>query len=181
MGAEAVDWSRTRAYAMGLGQIYLNLKGRERQGIVDPGEADALVAEIREKLLAIRNPLAEQDRPIESVTLLRDVYHGPFLEHAAELQIGFGPGYRISWQTALLGGMGSRVFERNVVPWSGDHCSTDVRVVPGVVLANRPLPPASDERPYHVRDIAATVLDWFGLDTAELEAVPLPLGEAGGD
>jgi hypothetical protein len=32
-----VDWSKTRAYAMGLGNIYVNLKGREGQGIVNPG------------------------------------------------------------------------------------------------------------------------------------------------
>ena len=47
---ENVDWSRTRAYAMGLGQIFLNVRGREGQGIVDPGDeyrrlADELVGE----------------------------------------------------------------------------------------------------------------------------------------
>ncbi len=52
-----VDWSRTRAYGLGLNGLYLNLKGREREGIVEPGAAaDALLKEIKEKLLAVRDP-----------------------------------------------------------------------------------------------------------------------------
>ena len=55
-----VDWSHTRAYGLGLNGLYLNLKGREREGIVEPGAAaDALLKEIKEKLLAVRDP-AEQ-------------------------------------------------------------------------------------------------------------------------
>jgi predicted AlkP superfamily phosphohydrolase/phosphomutase len=46
-----VDWSRTKAYALGLGGIYLNLAGRERDGIVAPADAPALLAEIKAKLL----------------------------------------------------------------------------------------------------------------------------------
>src|SRR5262249_52703173 len=51
-GAEAgdllrhVDWSRTRAYALGLSGIYLNLEGREGQGTVRPDEAESLKAAI---------------------------------------------------------------------------------------------------------------------------------------
>src|SRR5690606_6224270 len=54
---ENVDWSRTRAYAMGLGQIYFNLRGRESQGIVSPGaEAKALADELSAKLLTMTDP-----------------------------------------------------------------------------------------------------------------------------
>ena len=43
-----VDWSHTRAYGLGLNGLYLNLKGREREGIVEPGAAaDALLEEIQ--------------------------------------------------------------------------------------------------------------------------------------
>jgi predicted AlkP superfamily phosphohydrolase/phosphomutase len=48
-----VDWSRTRAFALPAdhdGYVRLNLRGRERDGIVDPGEADALIDEIRDGL-----------------------------------------------------------------------------------------------------------------------------------
>ncbi len=54
---ENVDWSRTRAYAMGIGQIYFNLRGRESQGIVSPGaEASTLADELSKKLLTMADP-----------------------------------------------------------------------------------------------------------------------------
>jgi len=176
LGADAVDWSRTRAYAMGLGQIYLNRAGREEEGIVTDQEADGLVREIRERLLALRDPLRPAERPIRDVFLLRELYSGPEVAAAAEIQVGFAEGYRVSWQTALLGGMGRAVFEANDRPWSGDHCSTDPALVPGILLVNRPVPPAPADRPYHVRDVAATVLAFFGLDPSDLEGRPVPLG-----
>ncbi len=186
-GVDVVDWSKTRAYGLGLGQIYLNLRGREEQGIVDPEDARALSAEIRDKLLAIRNPYVDDARPVEgadtpvtsraveTVTLLADVYDGPFASEAAEIQVGFAPGYRVSWQTALLGGMAKSgdVFEYNDVAWSGDHCSTSRDRVPGVLLVNRKVARPRDDRPYHVRDVAATVLRHFGLPTGELDGVPV--------
>ena len=51
-----VDWERTRAYALGLSGIYLNLKGREARGIVEPGEADALARAIAEGLTGLGDP-----------------------------------------------------------------------------------------------------------------------------
>ena len=45
---EDVDWSRTRAYTMGLNGLYMNIKGREREGIVEAGaQAEALKEELR--------------------------------------------------------------------------------------------------------------------------------------
>ena len=83
--------------------------------------------------------------------------------------------YRISWQTALLGGMGRPVFEPNTRPWSGDHCSNDVTTVPGIVMSNYVIPEAPAGRPWNVRDIAATACAFFGLDVSDLEAEPMPL------
>ena len=51
-----VDWGRTRAYALGLGGIYLNLEGREGQGTVKAGEADALKAAIAAGLRGLEDP-----------------------------------------------------------------------------------------------------------------------------
>ena len=49
---ENVDWAHTRAYAMGIGQIYFNLRGREGHGIVSPGaEASQLATELAARLL----------------------------------------------------------------------------------------------------------------------------------
>jgi predicted AlkP superfamily phosphohydrolase/phosphomutase len=174
---DPVDWSRTRAYAVGLGQIFVNLEGREDRGIVAAAEVPALVQEIRGKLLALRNPFVPGDEaPVRRVFLLHEAYEGPEASKAAEIQIGFAEGYRVSWQTALLGGMGgpaTPVLEQNLVPWSGDHCSTDPEIVPGVLLANRRLAAASTARRLHVRDVAATVLAHFGIDASDLDGRPI--------
>ncbi|MDA1195544.1 MAG: alkaline phosphatase family protein [Planctomycetota bacterium] len=192
-GPDAIDWSKTRAFALGLGQIYINLRGRDETGIVKPEDKRALMEEIRGKLLKLENPYHRPEdvrdgiprNAVRSVTLLEDVYtYGPGgpPAHAPDLQIGFEVGYRISWQTALLGGMARHgaVFERNLMAWSGDHCSTDRELVPGVLLCNRPVLPAPDGQPYTVRDICATVMAHFGLDLAPLhgESKPVRLGPA---
>ena len=189
--AEAVDWTRTRAFALGLGQIYVNLRGRDDTGIVAPEDKRALMEEIRDKLMLLENPYRnaadERDgipvRPVRRVTILEDVWDfgaegAP--AHVPDLQIGFDTGYRISWQTALLGGMAARgdTFEQNEVAWSGDHCSTDPAVVPGILFCNRPVPPAPQDRPYHVRDVAATVMEHFGLDLGPLEGQSRPIPHA---
>ncbi len=166
LGADAVDWSQTKAYAMGLGQIYLNLRGREEEGIVDPKDASALAREIREKLLTLEH---EGQRVVREIYLLKELYSGPKVDEAAELQIGFEAAYRVSWQTALLGGLGGRVVEVNSRPWSGDHCSTDISVVPGILMANRKIPQAFEDRPYNVRDIAPTACEFFGVEAEDLE------------
>lgn len=165
-----IDWSRTRAYALGLGQIYLNLAGRERDGIVKPEEKEALLAEITRKLLALRGP--------DDMHALRDVYRGDAIwsgsrmAEAPELQCAFAEGYRVSWQTALLG-VPPALFEPNKRPWSGDHCSNDQRETPGVFLSNVPLGP--DANP-GLEQIAPTVTWLFGADRPRgAMADPLPL------
>src|SRR3954471_5483504 len=80
---EGVDWSRTRAYAMGIGQIYFNLRGRESKGIVSPGaEAAQLANELSAKLLTLTDP--EDGTPIVRAVYKRDdIYHGEYLQNAA--------------------------------------------------------------------------------------------------
>lgn len=178
LSVDSIDWSRTRAYALGLGQIYLNVRGREREGIVAPGDVDALCREIRAKLLAFEDVGGK--RPLRDVIRLADVYHGPYLAEAAELQLAFDEGYRVSWQTALLGGLsrGGPICEDNTFAWSGDHCSTDRSLVPGILVASRPIRQAPTGRPYGVKDVAATVLEHFGLDVSDLDGRPIPIGQA---
>ena len=176
--ADAVDWSRTRAYALGLGQIYLNRRGREPLGIVTDAEVPGLIRELSEKLLAFRDERRDGRAPLARVHDLTQLYRGPRAHLAAELQLGFAADYRVSWQTALLRDLrakGTPPVDENKVPWSGDHCSTDRDLVPGFLLTNRALPPAPADRPYNVKDIAATVLAHFGLGVSHLEGVPLPL------
>jgi hypothetical protein len=180
LSTDAVDWSKTRAYALGLGQIYVNRRGREPQGIVAPGDVAALVAEIREKIVAFVDKKHDNAKPIlKAYDLATEYGAGPAMARAAEIQLGFGKYYRVAWQTALLRDIrlrGTDPIDDNTYPWSGDHCSTDRDLVPGFLLSNRALPDAPTGAPYNVRDIAATVLAHFHLDASDLDATPLPLG-----
>jgi predicted AlkP superfamily phosphohydrolase/phosphomutase len=154
---EDVDWSRTRAYTMGLNGLYLNLKGREREGIISPGaEADALKEELRRKLDGLVDP-ASGRAGITGVFDCDAVYAGPYVDNAPDLLVGYGDGFRASWDS-VMGKVTGQIFEDNLKAWSGDHC-IDPRLVPGVLFCNRKI---ADEKPAIV-DVAPTVLKLFGL------------------
>ena len=129
---EGVDWSKTRAYALGLGGMYMNVQGREAQGIVAPGkEADALRREIIERLTALREDNGEA--PIRTVYATSDLYQGPYLQAAPDMLVGYHKGYRVSWDCAV-GKVTKDILEDNTKAWSGDHC-VDPVLVPGVLFA----------------------------------------------
>ncbi len=166
---ENVDWNRTRAYAMGLGQIYFNLRGREAHGIVSPGaEAKQLADELSRKLLTMVDP-EDNSRIVRAVYQRDDVYTGEYLQNASELQVGMEEGYRVSWQTTL-GGSPQGIVYPNERKWSGDHGGFDFATTAGVLIANRRVtrPEAS------ILDIAPTVLKYFGLQIpADIDGKPL--------
>jgi len=160
-----VDWSRTKAYALGLGSIYVNLVGRERQGTVLPGpEYEAVRRQIREGLEALVDPVTGQ-RPVTRV-LTREEMYGRFdPDVIPDLRAASSLDYRVSWQTSL-GGFGPELIEDNRSPWSGDHCSNDPELVRGILFSSRPLNTASPR----MIDIMPTVLAALGLEApAEVE------------
>ena len=166
---ENVDWSRTRAYAMGIGQIYFNVRGRESRGIVSPGaEAKQLADELSAKLLTMTDP--EDGSPIIRAVYKRDdIYTGPFLSNASELQVGMHEGYRVSWQTTLGGSPEGLVYP-NMKKWSADHGGYDFATTAGVLITNRRVSSASPS----ILDIAPTVLKYFGLSIpADIDGKPL--------
>jgi predicted AlkP superfamily phosphohydrolase/phosphomutase len=152
-----VDWPRTKAYSMGLGNVYLNLAGREREGTVALTDAEAVLEDVRAKLLALRD--VDGARVVREVYRGSDLYHGPRTVDAPDLVVGFERGYRVSWQTCL-GACDEDVITPNMQPWSGDHCSVDPSLVPGVLFTSFPL--VLESTP-HVEDVGPTVLGLFGL------------------
>ena len=152
-----VDWGKTRAYGLGLGGLYLNLKGREAKGIVAPGEeAKALKKELMTKLGGLR----DEERGRTAINLVYDrdrIYAGPYRENAPDLIVGYAEGYRVSWDS-VTGKVGRAAFEDNPKAWSGDHC-IDPSVVPGVLFSTRSIQTASPS----IMDIAPTVLELFGI------------------
>ena len=153
---EGVDWSRTRAYSMGFGQVLLNLKGREGQGTVDPAEAADLKKQLRKELEAARDP-DTGERPIVKVYDAAKIYAGPYVEEAPDLLIGYRDGYRSSWGS-VIGEVEDCAFADNDRCWTGDHCM-DPPATPGVVLSNWHI----QDKHCYIRDVAPTVLDLFGV------------------
>jgi predicted AlkP superfamily phosphohydrolase/phosphomutase len=156
-----VDWSRTRAYGLGLNGLYINLRGRDRNGIVTPGsEADAVVRELKEKLLAVKDP--KSGLPvITRVDIAKEVYQGPYAQSGPDILVGYNRGYRAGWKT-ILGAFPPDVLEDNSNPWSGDHCM-DYTLVPGVLLSNRKGMAQSPA----LTDIAPTILAEFGIPSSK--------------
>ena len=157
----AVDWSKTKAYAMGLGRIYLNRAGREPSGIVGAAEAEALMAALAADLLALR----DEGRAVTAKVERGDeIYDGQAIPNgAADLYVSFNPGWRISW-AACLGGADEPLFFDNHAAWSGDHCGVDPEQVAGILMASRPLGGDSAR----VADVAPTILGFFGAKGVEL-------------
>jgi predicted AlkP superfamily phosphohydrolase/phosphomutase len=164
-----VDWSRTKAYALGLGQIYLNLRGREKFGILDPGpETDRLMEEIRQKLEGVQDPDTHQS-VVQKVYFGREIFHGPRMPEAPDLQVDFRDGYRTSWQTSL-GAIPSGIVVANMKKWSGDHCASDPSDTQGILLSNRPITTATPS----ILDVAPTVLSILGVQPpGKLDGQPL--------
>lgn len=157
---ENVDWSETKAYALGLGNVYINLAGRERDGIVQPGgEYDALKQELKEKLQAMVDPSTGRN-PVSRVFTREEAYGAFDPNVMPDLIVANSEGYRVSWQTSL-GGVQKEIFAENDAVWSGDHCSLDPELVKGIFFSNRKLERASE--PY-IADIYPTVLAHFGVD-----------------
>jgi predicted AlkP superfamily phosphohydrolase/phosphomutase len=168
-----VDWSRSRAFALGLTGIFLNIRGKFEQGIVDPGdEADQLRAEIAERLGKLIDPASGQ-RAMRRVYQAPKVYRGPYKGDAPDLIVGYERGYRVSWEAAI-GRTSIEVFHDNMKAWSGDHC-VDPSVVPGVLFSNRDIQAEN----LRLIDLAPTVLELFGVAVPEyMDGKVLAVGHA---
>jgi predicted AlkP superfamily phosphohydrolase/phosphomutase len=167
---ENVDWSKSRAYAMGLGEVYINVKGREAQGIVNPGaEYDALKTELKQRLVQFTD--AETgEHPVRRVLAREEIYRQFDPNMIPDLFVTNNDGYRVSWQTSL-GGIPKDLLEPNKQVWSGDHCSVDPEIVKGIFFYNRRL---ATDRPPYIADIYPTVLGLLGVKAPyELDGVEL--------
>ena len=172
----AIDWSQTRAFAIGLSGIFLNLKTRESKGIVNPGdEAAQLRKEIAEKLTQLKDPHREKPA-IKQVYNALKIFQGPYKGEAPDLIVGFERGYRVSWETAV-GQVTEKIFHDNTKAWSGDHC-VDPSLVPGVLFCNRPI----DAEHPRLMDIGPTVLSMFGVEVPRyMDGKPLTVADAEAD
>jgi predicted AlkP superfamily phosphohydrolase/phosphomutase len=152
-----VDWSKTKAYALGLGQIYINEAGREGHGIVKPGaEYNEVAAQIKAGLEAYVDP-ETGEHPVAHVFTRDEAYNGvydPVL--IPDLIPSNNEGYRVGWQDAL-GGIGKTITEPNMDIWSGDHCSVYPELVKGILFSNFKLNAPNA----YMGDVMPTILDLY--------------------
>lgn len=154
---ENVDLSRSKAYALGLNSLYINIRGREKFGMVEPGaEVEKVKAEIIEKLEQLRDTKTGL-KIVKKVYDTAKEYKGPFTRNAPDLIVGYYDGYRTSWQTAL-GAAPEMSLEDNKKKWSGDHL-IDPDLVPGILLSNKKIKVTNPA----LVDMAVTILAEFGL------------------
>ncbi len=155
-----VDWSQTVAYGVGFNGLYMNLKGREGQGIVPPEKVEEITARLIRELEAITDSETGQ-RPIAKVYRREDMYVGPATPMMPELLVGYTPGYR-SASTSVLGSTGKPTINLNPWAWSGDH-SMARDLVPGTLLSSRKVGKANP----NILDLPVTILEFFGVEKPE--------------
>lgn len=149
-----VDWSRTRAYCPDEGALYLNLKGRDPQGVVHPGdEAEALLHEISSALQQIPDPQTGRPIPVH-VHRKEDVYTGPFLAEAPELFIAMD-----DYATEVMAEMGGGL-------WGTHPARNGTHTLEGVLIARGPGIPVGLRPQANLIDIAPT--------TVHLAGIPVP-------
>jgi predicted AlkP superfamily phosphohydrolase/phosphomutase len=160
-GFASVDWSKTYAYAVGLGGIYLNFKGRESCGILEEGSEAERVRHAVQSGLADFPDAHTQRTAIRSVSRREELYSGGFVGNSPDLLVNFHRGFRVSWQSAV-GGFSHSVLEDNMRRWSGDHI-VDPESVPGILFMNR----ASLHHHARIIDLASTILHYLGVAVPE--------------
>ena len=153
----SVDWSKTTAYSVGLGNVYINIKGRERHGIVEPEDVERVKREVIEGITGLKD--TDGTLAMRRMIDVQATFKGPYTSDGPELIPGFAEGYRDSWDCAK-GIVSPEVFEDNVKAWSGDHC-LDPEIMSGVLFSNMDL---KEDAPRLI-DMGPTILDLFGVDT----------------
>jgi len=151
-----VDWSKTKAFAIGLTGIYINRIGRESKGIVNDAEAEKIKLEISRKLEQLKDP-ADGAPTVRKVHDAATSYKGLYTDEAPDLIVGYHPGFRVSWDS-ITGTVEPEIFSDNLKAWSGDH-HVDPELIPGILFSNKKV---KKDAP-HITDIAPTVLDLFAV------------------
>lgn len=156
-GLTGVDWTRTRAYAVGLNGIYINTQGREGHGIVPASQREALAAEIAATLQAAIDP-ATGAPAVTTAFVASQTYAGhAYPAISPDIVVGYARGTRVASDSAL-GIVAAAVFSDNTENWSGDH-SMDPAHVPGVLFTSRPLTRPAPS----LQTLAAAILAEFGI------------------
>jgi len=151
-----VDWSRTLAYSIGhVGQIYINLRGREPEGIVEPGEEyKAVRQQVIEALQHLRHPQTGQSL-VDKIIPGNQVAHGPYASQSPDLHLVLD-GYRsIAFP---LFATDNHIVTRQIRGDSGCHRLHGIFITWGAGIRSNET--VGDAR---ILDLAPTILHLMGL------------------
>ena len=157
---KGVDWSRTRAYGLGINSLYLNISGREKYGAVPEAAREALLDEIEANLLSTIDPATGRPAVTRVYRQETTFEPGELRDGGPDLIVGYAKGTRCS-NPSVLGEIEKEVFSDNTSWWSGDHCM-DHETVPGILGTSRPL--AAEV--LSLRDLAGAIAAEFGVNDA---------------
>jgi len=154
-----VDWTKTKAYFLGVsGDIFVNLKGREPQGIVAPGrEYDELIEKMSRELESLR--LADGSAPVEAVLRGKDLY--PDSAGSPDLFVKWAKGFDIV-KEGEPDSIVRALRKRSVNAWSGTHMEEGILILAGEAIERAALRGAS------IEDVAPTIYHLLGLPVPAL-------------
>jgi len=155
-----VDWKQTLAYGIGFNGLYLNLKNREGQGIVEASKVAEISARLTRELQAVDDPETGQ-RPVAKVYQRDEMYVGDATPTMPELLVGYTPGYRNS-SSSVLGETGAATIDLNPWAWSGDH-SMARDLVPGSLFSSHKVAKGKPS----ILDLPVSILEFFGIEKPE--------------
>ena len=156
-----IEWASSRAYGLGLNALYLNMSGRETDGVVEETSRDNVLEEISRALLEFKDP--ENGRKVvEEFYCLEHTERSK--EFGPDALVGYARGYRASGKSAL-GQIEEDALQDNMSAWSGDHCIA-AHEVPGVIVSDLPI----KEGVLHLRDLPVGILGYFDVEpTTEMK------------
>ncbi len=157
---QTVDWTKTKAYGLGINSLYINLKNRELYGIVNRTNKLNLMKEIKDKLLKVVDTETGK-QIIKNVYITEELHPNSQLDTMPDIIIGYARGYRCS-DESVLGEFPDKLLEINTDKWSSDHCM-DVTEVPGIVISNKII----TKEECYLYDLTTTILKEYGIDIPE--------------
>jgi len=154
IGQAKLDWSRTRAWGEGgyYSRIFLNVRGREPQGVIPPGEYEAVREELRRKFEAM---LDEKGRPLGTRVFKPEEVYRVVRGVPPDLIVYFG---NLRWRSVGSLGLGTvHTFENDTGPDDANHSEYGIFILREPGLKSRRVEGLS------LMDIAPTILDRFGI------------------
>jgi predicted AlkP superfamily phosphohydrolase/phosphomutase len=157
-----IDLERSKAVSYGYGDVWLNVKGREPKGIVDPkSEYEGVRTEICNKLKRIE---IDGEKPIRDVKKREQLYQGPCLNNAPDLTTIFNIGWQAARRPEIMDRNETKRYVNDNPRWSGGHDGThDPLDVPGIINVLGPGVQAAKELRVHLWDAAPTILHLMGV------------------